>query len=263
MNFIQKLIGRGNSGKKNPIEIRESDVFLVSYPKSGNTWLRFLIGNYLSKGEMDFSNGHIYMPDIHYNPEQIEKIVFHPRFIKSHFSFKPEYKNVIYLVRDGREVAVSLYYFLVKMKVLKKDIEFSDYLENYFYTGKTPFGHWNKHIFSWLRDNKPQNLMVVKYEDLIADTMNEFEKIINFSGLILDKEILRIAVDRSSFDSMKKDEELNTKVLNELGHDTTDTTYRIIRAGRTNSWQMKFTIDESKKFLDLYGDALEFLGYSK
>lgn len=261
MGFLKKLFYKQSTKNKFPFAIHESDVFLVSYPKSGNTWMRFLVGNYLSKGKMDFSNGHIYMPDIHYNPEQIDKIDFRPRFIKSHFDFRPEYKNVIYLVRDGREVAVSLFYFLIKMKAIPSEIEFSDYLENYFFTGKTPYGHWNKHVFSWLRDNKADNLILVKYEDLLADTINEFEKIIKFSGLHLDKENLKSSVERSSFNSMKKDEEQNAKTLKELGHNTADSKYRIIREGKINSWQEKFTDAESRKFSDLYGDALEFLGY--
>lgn len=248
---------------KNMFEILPDDVFLVSYPKSGNTWVRHLIGNYIYDGKMDFVNGPEFMPDLHYNPEKINAIPFRPRFIKSHFPFRKEYPNVIYLVRDGRDVAVSLYYFLIKMKQLKPEVKFSDYLENYFFGGKSPFGHWNEHVFSWVKKNKGKNMLVIKYEDMLNEPKVMLEKMVRFSGLTIDQDKLGVAVERASFKSMQQDEKKNAEHLKTLGHDSSHTKYGIIREGKKGTWKEMFTEAEEKKFWDLYGDASLFLGYER
>ena len=50
-----------------PKTIFPDDVFIVSYPKSGSTWLRFLIGNYLSENQCRFSNVQTFVPDVPYD----------------------------------------------------------------------------------------------------------------------------------------------------------------------------------------------------
>ena len=50
------------------IKVFESDIFIVSYPKSGNTWLRFLIGNLIyNEDQVLFSNIEEKIPDIYQN----------------------------------------------------------------------------------------------------------------------------------------------------------------------------------------------------
>lgn len=264
-NFLENIFGKKEIQPlkdKSSFEIKESDVFLVSYPKSGNTWMRFLFGNYMSNGEMDFSNGHIFMPEVHSNPEQIAEIPFSPRIIKSHFPYRSEYKSVIYLARDGRDTAVSYYYFLLKMKGLPRETTFSDYFENYFFAGKSVFGHWDQHVFSWLRDNKVPRIISVKYEDLLQDTEKNFRTLLEFSGITVDEERLKNAVLKSSFKEMQKDEEKNSDALKQRGHIMEGPNLRIVREGKTNSWKTMFTEDEERKFIEMYGEALQFLGYS-
>ncbi len=91
--FLKHLFkARGNTKKFN---IKSSDIFLVSYPKSGNTWLRFLLGNYISTDIVDFTKSSLVIPDIDANPEQINLLKTTPRFIKSHFTYTADYPNVI------------------------------------------------------------------------------------------------------------------------------------------------------------------------
>lgn len=249
-------------GESDRVNFLDTDVFLVSYPKSGNTWVRFLVGNYLTGCKMDFSNGHLVMPDIHHDPKLVDKIPFHPRFIKSHFTFRPKYKKVIYLVRDGREVSVSYFFFLKKMKYIPMDKTFSEYLESYFFAGRDPYGEWDKHVFSWVRDNKV-NLLLVRYEDLLKDTTFWFRKMLEFSDIKVDESLLKQVVEKCSFQEMKNDEERHKEALKEIGHDSSHTGYGIIRSGKVDSWKELMTEAEKRKFVLKYGEALDFLGYSK
>ena len=116
-----------------------NDVFLVSYPKSGNTWMRFLLANYINGGKVDLSLANRIIPDIHYNPQDIVESL-NPRFIKTHNSYREEYKRVVYIVRDGRDVAVSYFFHLKKFKMLPPEIAFSNYLSSFIEGKLDPFG---------------------------------------------------------------------------------------------------------------------------
>ena len=101
------------------LKIFSDDVFLVSYPKSGNTWTRFLIANLTHpKTPAGFANIHELVPD----PEGTAKKVFdhmpRPRIIKSHTCFDPEYPRVIYIVRDPRDVVLSQYHYQDRKSVV-------------------------------------------------------------------------------------------------------------------------------------------------
>src|SRR5580698_1578569 len=88
------------------------DIFLVSYPKSGNTWTRFLLGNLMSPDErVTFVNVERKVPDIYAKSKKALKKIPSPRVIKSHECFDPRYRRVIYIVRDPRDVAVSAYHY--------------------------------------------------------------------------------------------------------------------------------------------------------
>ena len=72
------------------------DVFIVSYPKSGNTWTRFLVANLLHPEEpANFANINRIIPD----PEALSKRELErmprPRYIKIHQYFDPRYKKII------------------------------------------------------------------------------------------------------------------------------------------------------------------------
>ncbi|HEU4719534.1 MAG TPA: sulfotransferase domain-containing protein [Bacteroidia bacterium] len=266
MGLFQRIFGTTASEKKtSPLScsFREDDVFLVSFPKSGNTWVRFLIGNYVTRGGMDFSNGHLFMPDIHFNPEQMNELKTRPRFLKSHNPYTPDYSRVIYLVREGRDTAVSYFHFLKKMKSISPETTFSEYLENFFFAGRSPYGQWNAHVFSWLRDHRVPHLLLVKYEDLLVNAREELRKMVVFSGLAVDEKLLDLAVERSSFASMKEDEKRNSDSLRKLGHDMPAEDNSIVRSGKSNSWREVFSEAENEKFIRLYGDALDYLGYKR
>ena len=64
--FIKKILGLQKIG--DALTIRKDDIFIASYPKSGNTWTRFLIANLIYQNEViDFSNIEKKVPDIYVN----------------------------------------------------------------------------------------------------------------------------------------------------------------------------------------------------
>ena len=106
---MRRALGLHHPGRN--LEVWTDDVFIVSYPKSGNTWTRFLIANLVyPETPADFSNINRLTPD----PEALSKREMakmpRPRIIKSHQYFDPRYKRVIYVVRDPRDVALSQFH---------------------------------------------------------------------------------------------------------------------------------------------------------
>ena len=85
----RQLAGRGAT-------VYPDDVFLVSYPRSGNTWTRFLLGNLISQNEpVTFSNIESRIPEIYFNPDRVLRALPRPRMLKSHECFQPQYPDVI------------------------------------------------------------------------------------------------------------------------------------------------------------------------
>lgn len=247
--------------RKFPFEVKEDDVFIVSFPKSGNTWVRFLLGNYITENAVNFKNAHLIIPDMHFNPAGIAEIKFHPRLIKSHLAFQPEFKRAIYIVRDGREAAVSLFYYMRKMKEIAATITLSEFLENYFFPGKTAFGFWDKHVLSWIDQPDKSKVLLIRYEDMIRDTAHELRRMVEFCGWPVDEAKIASAVAHSSFDSMKKDEEKDPELIAKLGKSSIDTGYGFVRKGDTDSWRQELTAAEQEKFSRLFGKILVRLGY--
>lgn len=193
------------------IELFPDDLFLVSYPKSGRTWLRFLIGNYLSANKLDFPDSYQdLITDIDNNPLQAIQVQ-RPRFITSHGTFTPMYNRVVYIVRDGRDVAVSYYFHLMKFKLITQETSFEDFVRRIFDTVLSGNVTWSDHVNLWL-DNAPAKFLLIKYEELQENTVETLISILEFAGLSVDKNMALASVEASKFENLKKFEILQEKI---------------------------------------------------
>lgn len=243
--------------KNFPDHFYPDDTFIVSYPKSGNTWLLFLIGNYLTDCKVNFQNRCFVIPDLHYNPQYCSFIP-RPRFMKSHLPHVPEFQRVIYLVRDGRDVAVSYYFHCIKFGIIKNELPFKDFLKRFNEGSIDLFGNWANHVNSWL-DNKPGNFLLVRYEDMKKDTVTELKRILDFAGISADPNKIQSAIEASSFERMQHLEQIQYDEFKKVG--SINANIHFVRSGKVGESHIYFTDDLMKEFIRVHGTALKRLNY--
>ncbi|MGC9453705.1 MAG: sulfotransferase domain-containing protein [Phycisphaerae bacterium] len=246
---LRKLAGRlrGNELRTDP-----RDVFVVSYPRSGNTWVRFLLANLLRARDgkpVDFYTLPLYVPDLHIEEHRdIVRRMEPPRLLKTHDLPAGYMRRVIYLLRDGRDVAVSHYVYLKSLG--RFDGSFMEYLES-------PRGprRWARHVSEWLDARDDRALLVVRYEDLKSETAGQLRRMAQFAGLPADTEDIERAVERSNFESMRKLQDTNGRPYSNSGQ------LQQVRKGTAGQWRDWFDDAHIEVFNRCAGDVLRKLGY--
>src|ERR1035438_7495975 len=125
---VKYVLGRDLAG--NNFTVFPDDTFLVSYPKSGNTWVRFLLANLIHPNEtVGFANINRLLPAPGVLSKRFLKKLPRPRIMKSHEPFDVRFRKVIYLVRDPRDVAVSEYHFDLKKRYIAADMSLEQFVK--------------------------------------------------------------------------------------------------------------------------------------
>ncbi len=234
-----------------PQQLLDDDVFLITYPKSGTTWLRFQIG-YLLQGsageEIDFHNCHRLVPSI--GSPQEQQLASRPRVLSSHAPYQREFNKVIYVVRDGRDVYVSYYHHL--QQFLPPDTTFSQFLKS----RKIWPCRWSNHVTGWLTNSAPGQLLLVRYEDMLADGVDQLRRVADFIGIEATTDDLKNAVARSTFDAMQKTESKKGRFKPESGPK------QFVRKGIAGDWKNTFTATDLRTFNRLDGPTLDWLNHS-
>jgi len=264
---IQRLIAgmklglRLNHPRRN-LKVLPDDVFIVSYPKSGNTWTRFLIANLVYPGASpDFTNIDRIIPAPGALTERQLSRLPRPRIVKSHEYFDPRYRRVIYLVRDPRDVALSQYHFQRKRAAIDDQHPIEQFVAR-FITGETsPYASWGENVAGWLatRYHHP-GFLLLRYEDLIVDTESELAKVASFLGLTVSPERLSEAVRRSSAETMRKLEE--KQALKWAGTRQTRQDIPFIRTAKSGNWQTELPDYCVAMIEAAWGPLMRWLGYA-
>jgi hypothetical protein len=190
-------------------------MWIASYPKSGNTYLRsFLSTYYFSKNgkfNFDLLQNINQFPSLRYSNRKaytyfdaaknwiLNQTDFFDKknffFLKTHnsleqyfghkFTTSSETLGAIYIVRDPRNVITSMcnHYSMTYDEALKKmndqnaSLSLTDSEKDY--SNLSFLGSWSNHYKSW-KNNFEFKTLFIKYEDLQNNTYNEFYKILNF-----------------------------------------------------------------------------------
>lgn len=243
----------------------EKEFFLISFPKSGNTWVRFLLANLLKEQNevITLKNIGNYVPDI-YVAAQRENVLnknslFNSltfKFLKTHDPYYKIYKDkkVVYLVRDGRDTLNSYFYYLqarTPEKISLKNLILGEKGGEY--------GIWSRHVLGWLKGDCKRKL-IVKYEDILNDARNEVKKILNFLLLEIDEKKIESAIVDSSFERLK-DLEDKYGGINKV--DNGRMVVPFFRKGKVGDWKNNFKNEDEELFWKIHGKAMEALGYNK
>lgn len=186
------------------LTVLHDDTFLVSYPRSGNTWLRFLIAN-LKSESVSFETIQELVPAIY--PESDRDLLQRrrPRVLKSHECFDPKYPRIVYIVRHPVPVARSSFRYLKMQNEIPSDASFGHFISEFVHGLPFPYGTWADHVNSWLSTREQHsNFMLVRYENLRADTYSQFSRIADFIGLDAGPTDLTRAIDQSDISVMKR-----------------------------------------------------------
>ncbi|WP_071794812.1 sulfotransferase domain-containing protein [Francisella hispaniensis] len=231
-------------------KIKYKTVWLASYPKSGNTWFRIFLTNYINNSDTPASindlertpiassrwhfdqlysidSADLYFdeidnmrPALYDSWKENESMQFH----KVHDAYtyienepllgNPVDQAAIYLIRNPLDVAISFAHHSGYEDINKIIKEMADDDFTLCGTDKTMPNQlrqkhlsWSNHVKSW--EDAPIDKLFLRYEDMVANPIKEFTKAIVFLGMELDQARLEKAVEFSSFENLKKQEQEN------------------------------------------------------
>lgn len=255
----KRVLGLHAPGRN--LAVFPDDTFLVSFPKSGNTWARFLIANLVRPNEkIDFSNVNRVIPGPEVTPNRQLLRLARPRIIKSHQYFDPRYPRIIYIVRDPRDVVISQYHFQRKRKLVADDFPLAKFVDRFIAGQTCYYGSWGEHVASWLATRHGQpGFLLLRYEDMVADTQRELAKAAEFLKTNSTPEQIAQAVERSSADTMRKLEKKQAQQFSSTKNTRQDIAF--VRAAKAGDWRDSLPEDGAVKLEKAWGHLIEWLGY--
>ncbi len=274
-------------------------IWLASYPKSGNTWLRMFLKSYYQKPNEKFSlDGSVldsFQPQgfpeqklldhLKVDYSKFEEIVKNwetmqdyinlnkkTNFVKTHnamctvgshqFTSLRNTKGAIYLVRDPRDVLVSLSHHMGLNYEKTFEHLSSSYNFEYPSSGnkrykKSLMGTWSDHYNSW-KNYKSCKILIIRYEDMVRNEINTFTKVMNYLGEIDDAELndekIKKALKQTQFNELQKMEKkygFKEKGKGEL----------FFRKGKIGTWKGEVSSNLINKIEKFFKNEMEELGY--
>lgn len=241
------------------VGVRQQDVLIASYPRSGSTWIRFLLTEILMKQPAEWPLVNRVIPDVGDHGDAPALLSGGGRLIKTHDRFVGPSRRAIYIVRDVRDVVLSEYRWELRDGVRRTLDEQID-LTLASGTPMSLFGSWRDHVTYWLGTDAALrgDLLVVKFEEFRRDPRAKLDEVLGFLGVeAAPPEIIEAAIRNSSVERMKERE---GRAVN-AGISGGDPKYPWIGQGAVMGWRSKLTPEQAERLEAGVGDVLARFGY--
>jgi hypothetical protein len=252
ITWSKRTVGHLRKEMQLAIIARRAQAFLASFPKSGRTWLRFILANYLNITHdlglhLDLSNMFAVIPNHALDSRRgfdawrttggqhgIPLVVAsHEPYSRYHFWRRP----VIFVVRDVRDVMVSAYFHYTRHK-RKFEGQVSDFIRDPVYGLESYIRYFN----GWAEGLSHHSSFVISYEGLKANPRDITAKCLEFLGWAVDDEVLERAVAASTFDAMRA-LELATGIPDH-DYDRSDRDSLRVRRGKVGDYRTVLSADD-------------------
>lgn len=255
--------------KLKDLQLYPDDVWVVSYPKSGTTWVQQIIRLIRSSGVQDDVKIDFAVPwleavarprirEANFSVEQVQR----PRAFKSHFPYDslpcgPPHTTpckYVYVIRNPKDVAVSAF-FHSRLRFFP-DIDWDSFWKK-FIDGDMEFGNYFDHLLSWLAHKAEANMIILQYEDMKKDLKRAVSKIAAFIDVHLSDEVVCKIADLTCFEKMKMDDTANYS-WNKRHHKEKATAF--MRKGIVGDWKNFLTAEQSAQMDALCAERLKDTG---
>ncbi len=252
----------GMSYSRGASSLRESDIMLASFPRSGNTWVMNLLlhlgilvlEGYFHDLRIDKAvdipdEPSEYIPALKELKYILQEREVRHRVIKTHEMYQPGFPRSIYMIRDGRDVMVSYYFFRKRFHSFKGN--FLDFLV----MSPSPASEWADHVESWL-SAKDADILFLRYENLLTNPLEAVTAALDFLGERRSVLEIQKAVYNCSF------QKLSSHELAVRPAAKSDPNLRFFRKGIMGEWKYVFGPEHIGKFKQEANWMLLKLGYA-
>lgn len=239
---------------------RPDDIFIITYPRSGTTWLQMILYQLTTDGNMDFVHISQHVPFLEQALGKGRRLDLpSPRLFKTHLNYKMIPKGdckYIYVARNGKDVAVSFYYYHKTHMGFGKS--FSEFFNQYM-RGKVAYGSWFSHVRDFWEHRNDPNMLFLTYEEMSEDLEGAIRKICDFCNIEIKPEAMPGILERCSFAFMKEHES-KFDTLMELAWERRLQLNSFFRKGQKDDWKEHLNSEQEAAFEQEFARSMGGLG---
>ncbi|KAL0842288.1 hypothetical protein ABMA28_014426 [Loxostege sticticalis] len=259
------------------MSLRPDDIWVVTFPKSGTTWVQELV--WMVANDFDYvksssiplvdrfpflemstivnsdkaqakmkelcggNKKHMEIAEMLTKSVSLAEQLPSPRFIKTHLplTLLPpsllDTTKVVYVARDARDVAVSYFHHYKLMTFMGYYGDFKDYWAS-FVKGDVEDCPYFEHVKEFWEQRNHPNLLFLFYEDLLKDLPAGVRLVAQFLGKHPSEAQVAALSEYLTFDNFKKNKSVNFEVFKELGW--SDKNMSFMRKGKAGDWRDYF-----------------------